>query len=181
MAAAHRGRSAKEARPQGVRLYIVRHAIAAERGAAWPDDTKRPLTLKGIARMRKGARGLRALGVSVDLILTSPLVRARQTADVLLETLRPVPRLAVVDALAPDRSPRAVAEALARFDRVRRIAIVGHEPGLGEFAAWLIGASAPLVFRKGGVARIDVPAWPPSRHGRLVWIATPRMLRKLKT
>ena len=66
--------------PGPYELYLVRHGLAEERGDAWPDDTKRPLTDEGISRMRKAARGLARLGVSVEVVLTSPLVRARQTA-----------------------------------------------------------------------------------------------------
>ncbi len=64
-------------------LYVVRHAIAAERGADWPDDDKRPLTEKGIARFKDGVAGLTWLDVVLDEIFTSPLVRAKQTADLL--------------------------------------------------------------------------------------------------
>ena len=74
-------------------LYLIRHGLAEERGEAWPDDTKRPLTDEGMSRMRKAARGLARLGVSFDAILTSPLTRARQTAGNLLGELdRPADR-----------------------------------------------------------------------------------------
>ena len=68
-------------------LYLIRHGIAAERGKEWPDDSKRPLTPEGISRLRKAARGLNALGVGFDQIVTSPLVRTRQTADIFAEEL----------------------------------------------------------------------------------------------
>jgi phosphohistidine phosphatase SixA len=74
-----------------------------------------------------------------------------------------------------------VAAALAAHKKARSVALVGHEPDLGQLAAWLIGATAPLTFRKGGVARvdIDVEALPAQRAGQLVWLATPAMLRAL--
>jgi phosphohistidine phosphatase len=160
-------------------LYLVRHAIAEERGDKWPDDTKRPLTKKGRARMGEGARGLQAFGVTLDLVLTSPLVRARQTADILVAELKSPPKPVVTETLAPDRAPADVANALAPHARAKSIALVGHEPDLGELAAWLIGAKAPLEFRKGGVCRIDSPVLPPRRNCRLIWFATPKMLREL--
>ena len=129
--------------------------------------------------MREVARGLEAFGVDLDLVLTSPLVRARQTAAILVDELEPAPDLVVTNALAPDRAPAEVAKALAPHVRARRIALVGHEPDLGELAAWLIGAKAPLEFRKGGVCLIDTPALPPHRNGRLIWFATPKILRAL--
>ena len=82
-------------------LYLIRHGVAAERGKDWPDDSKRPLTPDGIARLRKSARGLTAIGVGFDQIVTSPLVRARQTADVFSEELKDHPPIATSDALAP--------------------------------------------------------------------------------
>ena len=174
-----RNRDDEDAGGTGASLYLVRHAIAAERGPKWPDDAKRPLTHKGAARMRQVVRGLRALGVEIDLVLTSPLVRARQTADLLVEGLGSAPALDVAPALAPEETPPAVAAALARHATANRIALVGHEPALGLLAAWLIGAREPIAFRKGGVCRIDVPALPPGRNGQLVWLATPKMLRAL--
>ncbi len=64
-----------------IELYLIRHGVAEERGEAWPDDFKRPLTADGMSRLRKSVRGLARLGVSFDVIVTSPLVRTRQTAE----------------------------------------------------------------------------------------------------
>ena len=64
-------------------LYLVRHAVAAERGEEWPDDSKRPLTARGIARFKEVVQGLNVLDVAIDEVFTSPLIRAKQTADVL--------------------------------------------------------------------------------------------------
>jgi phosphohistidine phosphatase SixA len=60
------------------------------------------------------------------------------------------------------------------------IALVGHEPDLGHLAAWLVGATSPMPFKKGGIARIDVKRLPPAQDGTLVWMATPGMLRGLR-
>ena len=73
-------------------LYLIRHGIAEERGDAWPDDSKRPLTERGISRMRKIARALEHLGVTFDVLLTSPLVRTRQTAEVIASVFEPRPQ-----------------------------------------------------------------------------------------
>ena len=158
-----------------IELYLVRHAVAADRGDEWPDDTKRPLTPKGIERFRDVAEGLRAIHVVVDVVLTSPLVRARQTAELLAAGLAPHPAVQVTDALAPGAAPSALADAVARTKQ-RRVACVGHEPDLGQLAAQLVGAKRPFEFRKGGVCRIDLDA--PAGPGHLVWLATPRLLRR---
>ena len=151
-------------------LYLIRHGVAAERGKEWPDDAKRPLTPEGIMRLRKEASGLN---------VTSPLVRTRQTADVFSESLKSKPPIATADALAPAGSPAAVIAELIKHVRKGRVALVGHEPNLGELAAQLIGAKAPLEFKKGGICRIDFEVLPPKGRGQLRWFLTPRMLRKL--
>ena len=161
-----------------IELYLIRHGLAAEAGEAWPDDTKRPLTHKGIGRLRQQGAGLDALGVSWDQILTSPLVRARQTAEALAEGLGAAPPIASTDALAPGGTTAQVLEELGKHPRRRRIALVGHEPNIGELAARLLGLRTPVGFKKGAVCRIDVETLPPTRAGRLVWFATPKMLRR---
>jgi len=159
-------------------LYLVRHAIAADQGDDWPDDAKRPLTAKGISRMRDVVAGLDALEARVDLVLTSPLVRAKQTAELLAHGLKPSPPVETLAELAPGTSPAKIAEALAKHDG-RALALVGHEPGLGELAAWLVGSRTPFEFKKGGVCRIEVQKLPPTGNGQLIWLATPKMLRAL--
>jgi phosphohistidine phosphatase len=161
-------------------LYLVRHAIAAERGSEWPDDTKRPLTERGIARFKEVVKRLRRLEVEVDEIFTSPLIRARQTADLLSGGLEGKPPVKVLDALAPGHTSAAVMTQLAKIAKRRRVALVGHEPDLGELAAHLIGAGRALAFKKGGVCRIDVGSLSARRAGSLVWFVSPSLLRRLK-
>lgn len=160
-------------------LYLVRHAIAAERGEEWPDDSKRPLTERGISRFKEGVEGLRALDAAVDEIFTSPLVRAKQTAELLAAGLEGKPTVKVLDALAPGHTSAAVMSQLAKAAKRRRIALVGHEPDLGELAAYLIGAKRALPFKKGGVCRIDVESLTSKRAGALAWFVTPKVLRQL--
>ena len=161
-------------------LYLIRHGLAEERGEAWPDDNKRPLTDEGMARMRKAARGLARLGVAIDVILSSPLVRARQTADLVAGGLDPRPSLVNVDSLAPDGSYAAIVADLEKHGRKPRLALVGHEPLIGELAARLIGSRHALEFKKGGICRIDLDEIPPAGPGDLRWMLTPRVLRALK-
>ena len=161
-------------------LYLVRHAIAADRGGEWPDDSKRPLTERGTNRFREVVKGLRRLDVTLDEIFTSPLVRAKQTADLLANGIDGKPPVKVLDALAPGHAPALVMTHLARVGKRRRIAIVGHEPDLGELAAHLIGAGRALAFRKGGVCRIDLGSLSSKRAASLVWFLTPTILRQIR-
>ena len=162
-----------------VELYIVRHAIAAERGPEWPDDSKRPLTERGIERFREVVDGLVWLDVQVDAVFTSPLVRAKQTAQYLSSGLPSKPPLVIVDVLAPGHVPAEIMEHVAREGRAhKRVAVVGHEPDLGELAGWLLGSRRAIPLKKGGVCRIDLDALS-SRHGTLAWHLPPKALRKL--
>ena len=161
-------------------LYLIRHGIAAERGEDYPDDSKRPLTSAGIARLRKEAKALDALGVGFDQILSSPLTRAKQTAETLAESLKSKVPVAFVDALAPAGTPAAVIQELAKHARKARVALVGHEPNMGELAARLIGSRVPLEFKKGAICRIDFEVLPPKGFGHLRWFVTPKMLRKME-
>lgn len=160
-------------------LYLIRHGIAADRGDDYPDDSKRPLTAKGLAALKKEASALAQLGVDFDQIITSPLVRTRQTAEVFSQVLSSTPPVALSDSLAPAGAPAAVFQELARHMRKERIALVGHEPNIGELAARLIGARVPLDFKKGAICRIDFEVFPPKGTGQLRWFLPPRLLRRL--
>jgi phosphohistidine phosphatase len=160
-------------------VYLIRHGIAGERGKDWPDDSKRPLTPEGLVSLRKEARALNKLGITFDQIVSSPLVRTRQTADVFSETLKGHPEIVLSDALAPAGTPAAIIQEISKHVRKARLALVGHEPNLGELAGELIGARVPLEFKKGGICRIDFEVLPPKGTGRLRWFITPKMLRKM--
>jgi phosphohistidine phosphatase len=161
-------------------LYLIRHGLAAERGENFPDDTKRPLTSRGIQRLKREAKALNTLDISFDVILSSPLVRARQTADVLAAGLRNPPPVVNASSLAPGGTHSAIVDELAKQShRRKRIALVGHEPGIGELAGRLLGLRRPIEFKKGAICRIDVTALPPTGPGALAWFVTPRILRKL--
>jgi phosphohistidine phosphatase len=162
-----------------VELYIVRHAIAAERGPEWPDDTKRPLTERGIERFKEVVDGLVWLGVEIDVVITSPLVRAKQTAQLLSAGFPAKPPIKTVDALAPGHVPAEVMEQVAREGSGRsHVAIVGHEPDLGELTGWLLGTRRAVPIKKGGACRLDLDTLT-SRHGTLAWHLQPKVLRKL--
>jgi phosphohistidine phosphatase len=166
--------------PGPYELYLIRHGIAEERGEAWPDDAKRPLTEEGIARLRKSARGLTRLGVAFDVILTSPLVRTRQTADAVASAFEVRPHIVAAESLAPGGTYQAVLAELEKHARRSRIALVGHEPGIGELASRLSGSRHPLEFKKGAACRIDVDTLPPTGPGTLRWFLTSRIMRSLR-
>jgi len=160
-------------------LYLIRHGVAAERGSDYPDDSKRPLTSDGISRLRKEAKALVELDIDFDQIIASPLVRTKQTADIFAQAVPSKPAVVLSDSLAPAGTPSAVFQELGKHMRRARIALVGHEPNLGELAARLIGARTAIEFKKGAVCRIDFEVFPPKGTGTLRWFVTPKILRRL--
>lgn len=163
-----------------IELYLVRHAVAAERGPKYPDDRLRPLTPGGSRKFAAAVPGLIELGVTIDFVLTSPLVRARETAILLASGLKPKPAVAEIEALAPGGRPQAINDAIrAHAKKNRRLALVGHEPDLGELAARLLGARGSVEFKKGGVCLIDADGATPTGPGTLRWMLTPKALRAL--
>jgi phosphohistidine phosphatase len=156
-------------------VYLVRHGIAEERGSDWPDDSLRPLTSKGISRFRSVAEGLGARGVKVGAIFSSPLVRARQTAELLVPAWAEVP-IQTVEELGPEHTPASLAKALVDRAAQEAVALVGHEPDLGALAAWMIGAKSPLPFKKGGVACIECGETLKTGDGTLIWMITPKLV-----
>ena len=161
-------------------IYLVRHAIAIDREPSGLfSDRARPLTSKGIKKMQRIARALRRLGVSPGEIWSSPFVRARQTAEILRENLEPMPTVEIVESLIPGSPAEAViAQLRASQRRFESIALVGHQPDLGELAGKLLGTirGTTLQIRKGGVVCIRIADLQPPLSGELCWMATPKIL-----
>lgn len=161
-----------------MRLYVMRHGVAMDRhDPAAPSDPERPLTADGSERTRLAVQGLVRLGVHVDRVLTSPYLRATQTAAIAAEPLG-VGRAAVeiLPALAPDQPVEDAVVALEAV-QARAVLIVGHAPELDALIARLVGATQPMTgLKKAGVALLDVRG--PS-GGRLLAVYEPKVLRQL--
>jgi phosphohistidine phosphatase len=161
-----------------MRLLIIRHAVAVPRGTPDMEDDARPLTSKGRKRFRTAARGLAAVLDRPDALLSSPLPRARQTADIAAKAWG---KVTVTDAPAlAGGTFENLAVVLAAYGPKDTVAVVGHEPDLSELLARLLGTphADRLTFRKGGAALVNVPG-PLQEGGTLVWFLTPRLLRAL--
>lgn len=163
-------------------LYLVRHAIAAERdGRRWPQDRDRPLTGEGKAKFRDAVRGIVRLVPKVNVVWSSRYRRAWETALILHgDGGWPAPR--ELEDLEPGHPVGAVLEFLASRTHGARVAVVGHAPHLDELAALALHGRAdrdPFALRKGGVARIDFGSSIRPGEGRLAWLLQPKFLRSL--
>lgn len=166
-----------------MRLILIRHAIAHEReewlmsGRA---DEERPLTPEGVRRMRKSVRGLRRVLETPERLYSSPLLRARQTADILLDAY-PDLHIEISEALKPDASPELTLTWLTALPKVRSMALIGHEPHLSSLVALLLHGHARLQtmpFKKGGTAILELTEFAPGK-GVLNAFLPPRVLRAL--
>lgn len=138
-------------------IHVVRHAEAIERSENVPEE-HRFLTLRGRKRFRKIARNLRKLGVNPDVILTSPLIRAVQTADILSERLRHQGELEVTPLLAPGFRPKGLDELMSSHAQANEIAVVGHEPDVGMVTQSLFAADKGCTLPKGAVVSFRMSA-----------------------
>ena len=165
-------------------IYLLRHGIAASAEETAPDG-ERPLTAKGIKRMRKTARGLRRLGLDFDAILTSPLARARQTADLVAAALGLESQLTVVEALQPNYAVEELLASLSDYQQRKHLLLVGHEPLLSGTAAFLLTGkktvALDIALKKGGFCHIEIDSLPPRNPGTLRALLTPKQLRFLGT
>jgi len=159
-------------------LCFFRHGIAVDReDPSVTLDSERPLTEDGARKVRASAEGLKRLAVDYDKILTSPWLRAKQTAAILAEVLA-LPAPEELPQLAGDRSPAELLDALAH-QHGRRTLLVGHEPLLSETVVHVLGGQWSLDLKKSGACMIEVDALPTRKSAALLWHLTSRQLRLL--
>lgn len=172
-----------------MQLLVIRHAIAEDKeafAASGRNDDQRPLTQSGRSKMRRGAEGLRLVSPRVSILASSPLVRARETAEIVAPALR-VARVEIAEALRPERDFDQVVEWLRRrvpaneMDDETTVALVGHEPHLSGLVTWLMTGmtDSRLELKKGGACLLRFERAPSSGEARLRWLLTASQLRDL--
>ena len=162
-----------------MKLYLVRHAIAEEAGTpGYEDDSLRPLTEKGREKMRRIAQALRDMGVEPDLIVSSPYVRASQTASILAKELKYKEELSYSDFLTPMGEPNDMIGEINEKFSVDELMLVGHEPNLSSLASVLLAGNPDLSinFKKGGVCCLSVDDLHYDRKAVLEWLVTPKIV-----
>ncbi len=161
-------------------LYFLRHGIAAEKGS-YARDSDRPLTGEGVKETKKAARGIDALDIELDLILSSPFQRARQTAEITAEILNLEDRLKFHDSLAADGDPIKIVRDINRSSvRLDNVMLVGHEPYLSTLMSLLLtGARQEFIaLKKGGLAKLEIETLKFGKCAELKWLMTPKQLAR---
>jgi phosphohistidine phosphatase len=156
-------------------VYLLRHGIAADdrSGSA---DAERALTRKGRQKLRQVLSSVRSAVTRPSLILTSPLVRAVQTAEVAAEVFAYQGALLRTKALLPTASPQGVWQELRAHQREQKLLLVGHEPLLSQAVSYLLAAPRLRVdFKKAGLVRIDIESFSTTPSGILKWFVTPKL------
>ncbi len=162
-------------------IYILRHAIAVERGTkGFEDDNKRPLTVDGIAKMKENARGLKCLKLSFDVIFSSPYLRAKHTAEIVVQTFKTKQTIILTKNLTPDVPFKdLLLEINAKAKNQSNVLLVGHEPHLGGLISFLLDGQEDLslILKKGGFCHLiaEYPIKPGSAS--LSSLLTPAQLR----
>ncbi|RYZ64165.1 MAG: hypothetical protein EOP05_22465 [Proteobacteria bacterium] len=163
-----------------MKLLIVRHAIAVDRADHQGEEDHRPLTIEGLRKMRKNARGLSIISERPAALITSPLTRAVQTAEVLRDTWEGLDFL-VSEALRPKAKPIELVKWIRANveEDGELICIVGHEPHLTHLIGWFLTRDfeAALELKKGGACLLDFEGQISRGAGKLLWLATPSLLR----
>lgn len=160
-----------------MKIFLLRHGAAVEQGVqSYPNDD-RPLSAQGIKDMQAAAPVIAELAAEVDLILSSPLVRAVQTAKIAAAALRCGEILKTVDFLLPHLSPSQVLQNLAAFRLRKSLMLVGHEPQLTGVGSLLLGFEGPVFeLKKGALCCIETDGLPPAEPGVLKWLLTSKQL-----
>lgn len=164
-----------------MQLLLLRHGIAVEPGApGYPRDSERPLTPEGRRKTRQIARALAQLKLRPEVILTSPYVRAHQTAEIVAVTLRRKKQLHVCAPLAGGGDPKQlIATINQQHGNAESVMLVGHEPDLSQLASWLVTGTpggAALELKKGGLCLLEAETLRAGRCARLRWLVPPKVL-----
>lgn len=161
-------------------LYLLRHAIAVEAGApGCSRDADRRLSEEGIRKLESVAIAMRGMGLEIEVVLTSPYVRARETARYVARVLGGDIPLVEAPSLSPSGTPASVARSLkALAPMPENVLLVGHEPNLGELASWLLSGNtrAQIRFKKAGLCRLSCAGLNTGARATLEWLLTPRQL-----
>lgn len=159
-------------------LYIIRHGLAGKRLQDETDDEARPLKKKGKERMKGIAKGLKDLGICFDRVLTSPLIRAKESAEIVHACCSDAKEVTVTNLLKPGSTYNNLIRFLNKLKKSKRVAIVGHEPFLSDFASYCLSKSKSsfINFKKGGVLMLEIDGAIEPGRCTLSWLMEPQQM-----
>ncbi len=163
-------------------IYLIRHGATEKNGkGSLSAEFQRPLSSEGAAKLRQIAEGLKRLGVKPDWVVSSPLVRSLQTADILAAILKPAHAMSTSGSLRPGYFAEGLIPFLADHPERKKVIAVGHEPDLSHLACRLLKSNdgARMLLKKGGCCRISLADLAPSTRGELIWWLPPRILGRI--
>jgi phosphohistidine phosphatase len=164
-------------------LYLLRHGLAVELGPhTLAKDSERLLTPKGMRKMREVGQAIDGLGLEFDLILSSPYLRARQTAEIVARTLKAEKKLQFTDALTPGaKAKEVIVQINATSPKPESVLLVGHEPFLSELISLLLSGDSglPITLKKGGLCSLAVDSLKAGRCATLEWLLTPKQMGRM--
>jgi len=163
-------------------LYVMRHGKAAEPDPKlYPSDDQRPLTEAGRRDLEQIAAAMKLMKLEINLILSSPLVRARQTAEIVAKTLGITKKLLYSDSLAQNEVKPVIEEIKRAYKGETSLLLVGHEPQLSELVSTLLtgGPDMVLNFKKGGLIKLQIKRIGLNRCANLEWLMAPRQMAQI--
>ena len=165
-------------------LFLLRHGLAVERAEFhFASDPLRPLTPKGKRQLRKIVVAMRAMELRFDVILSSPLVRARQTAEIVAADLKLEKRLVFADELKPGGEAKKIVQKISGLKKVpANVLLVGHEPDLGELISLLVTGKfgAGFTLKKAGLAKLEMEKLCFGKCAALAWLLTPAQMKLMR-
>lgn len=160
-------------------IYILRHGLAGDRDSKkYPDDSQRPLTSEGEDKLWKIAKGMKKLGLEFDLILSSPYVRTRQTAEIVADKFRAKKNLELTETLEPDGPPSELIKLLNHRHGLDSPLLVGHEPYLSSLISVLVSGDhhSSVTMKKGGLCMLSADSLKYGHCASLRWLLTPKQM-----
>ena len=160
-------------------LFILRHGEAGKYSAGSRNDFRRTLTITGKQEIEEIAKAFIKLGLEFDFVFTSPLIRCKQTAEIILKYVKSKNNIEEFNELKPEGNKLELYSRLSKLKQDSSILLVGHEPYLSELIGESIGGTSRIDLKKGGLARIRTTSFQPKIQGELRWLLTPKHMKKM--
>jgi len=160
-------------------LFILRHGEAGKHSVATRNDFRRILTIAGKHEIEEIAKAFVKLGLEFDFVFTSPLIRCKQTVEIILKYVKSKNNVEELNELKPEGNKLELYNKLSKLKHDSLALIVGHEPYLSELIGDAIGGASRIDLKKGGLARIRTTSFQPKIQGELRWLLTPKHMKKI--